>query len=324
MPPSQPISGGCQCGSVRYRFDGGTPGGVELCHCRMCQKAGGNWGLALITLDADKLAWTKGRALEFRSSPVVVRGFCGRCGTPLYMREDGDTHFEVTVGSLDDPNLAAPTRAVGVESKLRWFDTMACLPARRTDEDRTAEALTKLTSLQHPDHDVPRDEPVATNAARSLPWRLATKDDDDRIIAMNERLNLEDPGETMPFDAAMMRSTLAEIEINPTRGTVAVLDIAHKIFGYALLISFWSNEYGGEICAIDELYVEPEVRGRGFASQFVEMLASGNNPIWPRRTAAIVIEAYRTNPRAKALYERLGFQASPNHTLTLIPGDRAR
>jgi GNAT superfamily N-acetyltransferase len=283
----------------------------------MCQKAGGNLGLALIGLDADKLVWTRGRPREFRSSPIVNRGFCEHCGTPLYMREDGHPQYEITIGSLDDPNAAPPSRAVGVESKLRWFDTLAELPSRRTDEDRAPEELAKLTSLQHPDHDT-RGSHGMGNAAESLPWRLATEQDFDRIIEMNERLNVEDPSETKPFDRAMMRRTLTEIRTNPIRGAVAVLNLNGQSRGYALLISFWSNEFGGEICAIDELYVEPEFRGRGFATQFIQSLANGGSRIWPRRAVAIAVEAYRTNPRAKALYERLGFEANPNHSLALV------
>ena len=317
------LSGGCQCGSVRYRFEGGEPGHAVLCHCRMCQKAGGNWGLALIALDTDKLVWTKGRPREFRSSPIVSRGFCERCGTPLYMREDGDPQYEMTIGSLDDPNAAPPSEAIGAESKLHWFDTMAKLPRRRTDEDRTPEELARLSSLQHPDHDTRCDEPCEANAVASSPWRLATERDFNRIVEMSERLNVEDPSETMPFDRAMMLRTLTEVRDNPIRGVVAVLDLNDRRCGYALLISFWSNEFGGEICAIDELYVEPEFRGRGFATHFIRSLASGDSRIWPRRTAMIAVEAYRTNPRAKALYERLGFEANPNHTLTLVlPGRR--
>lgn len=318
---ASPISGGCQCGSIRYRFDGVAPGHSLLCHCRMCQKAGGNWGLALIGLEADKLVWTRRRPREFRSSPIVSRGFCELCGTPLYMREDGDTRFEVTVGSLDDPNVAPPTSAAGVESKLQWFDTMAGLPSYRTDEDRTAEELAKLTSLQHPDHDMPSTDAAPMHVAGALPWRLATQQDFDRIVAMNGRLNAEDPSETVPCNPGMMRQTLAELSVNPIRGAAVVLELSHELCGYALLISFWSNEFGGEICAIDELYVEPEFRGRGLATQFIENLARRDNPIWPRRAAMITVEAYRTNPRAKALYERLGFKTSPNHSLTLVSAD---
>ena len=35
------LAGGCQCGAVRYRLIA-EPTGVNICHCRMCQKASGS------------------------------------------------------------------------------------------------------------------------------------------------------------------------------------------------------------------------------------------------------------------------------------------
>ena len=40
------FSGGCQCGAVRYRA-AKAPEGPHLCHCRMCQKAAGNYFMPL-------------------------------------------------------------------------------------------------------------------------------------------------------------------------------------------------------------------------------------------------------------------------------------
>jgi hypothetical protein len=69
------------------------------------------------------------------------------------MLEDGHGVIEIAIGSLDDPSAAAPDHVVGVESKLVWADQLPALPARSTEEDRTAEELAKLASRQHPDHD---------------------------------------------------------------------------------------------------------------------------------------------------------------------------
>ena len=68
-------SGGCQCGAVRYRA-ARTPTEPHLCHCRMCQKAAGNFFIALIGVPRDALTWTRGAPATFQSSDKAARGFC--------------------------------------------------------------------------------------------------------------------------------------------------------------------------------------------------------------------------------------------------------
>src|SRR5215475_8929725 len=44
----QPLhTGGCQCGAVRYALYG-QPTNPHVCHCRMCQKAFGNYFVLLV------------------------------------------------------------------------------------------------------------------------------------------------------------------------------------------------------------------------------------------------------------------------------------
>ena len=100
------ITGGCQCGAIRYRIEGPL-GKAGICHCRMCQKAFGSWGAALVSVPDGNLTWSRGEPGEFRSSAVVARGFCTDCGTPLYMKEDGYGLWEIAIGSLDKPSLPA-------------------------------------------------------------------------------------------------------------------------------------------------------------------------------------------------------------------------
>ncbi|RYI08877.1 MAG: GFA family protein, partial [Acetobacteraceae bacterium] len=77
------VSGGCQCGAVRYHatemFDNS-----HICHCRMCQKAVGNIFAALVAAPREAITWTRGEPSRFRSSDHVDRGFCSQCGTPLF------------------------------------------------------------------------------------------------------------------------------------------------------------------------------------------------------------------------------------------------
>lgn len=150
---SEVRSGGCQCGAVRYRIDGPL-GRAGICHCRMCQKAFGSWGAALVSVPAKQLVWTRGAPTEFRSSSIVARGFCRDCGTPLHMHEDGDDNFEIAIGTLDDPNAIAPmTEQAGIEGEVQWFRTMHNLPRQLTTDYRSPQDMEKLRSFQHPDHD---------------------------------------------------------------------------------------------------------------------------------------------------------------------------
>lgn len=52
-------TGGCQCGAVRFRVEGKL-GDASVCHCRMCQKASGNFYLPLVSVRGAKLVWTRG------------------------------------------------------------------------------------------------------------------------------------------------------------------------------------------------------------------------------------------------------------------------
>jgi hypothetical protein len=147
------ITGGCQCGAVRYRIEGAL-GRAGICHCRMCQKAFGSWGAALVSVPVAQLTWTRGQPSEFRSSAIVARGFCAQCGTPLHMKEDGDPTYEIAIGSLDEPERAPPSEQAGVEAELSWFKSLSGLPRQATDDYRSPEDMQKLRSLQHPDFDM--------------------------------------------------------------------------------------------------------------------------------------------------------------------------
>jgi hypothetical protein len=144
-------SGGCQCGAVRYALFA-EPSNPNVCHCRMCQKAFGNYFAPLAGVARGDFAWVKGRPGIFRSSQAVERGFCAACGTPLSFRYLDRDRISISLGSLDDPRAIAPARQYGIEGRLPFLAELSGLPGSRTEDEVPAEARERLKSRQHPDH----------------------------------------------------------------------------------------------------------------------------------------------------------------------------
>ena len=141
------VTGGCQCGAVRYALYAEPD--VGICHCRMCQKATGGLFLASAGVPLAQFAWTKGEPAVFQSSSVAERGFCRECGTPLFFRYLAKDKIDVTIGSLDDPAAAKPTSQVGVESRVPWWRELFELQGRTTQQDPPPGGLEALSSFQH-------------------------------------------------------------------------------------------------------------------------------------------------------------------------------
>lgn len=148
-----PVTGGCQCGAIRFRFTE-TKARASICHCRMCQKAFGNYFAPLVATVADGFEITRGEPTYWRSSNISRRGFCSTCGTPLFFWDDDGASPEVALGALDDPSRIRPEEQVGVGARPAFVLELLSLPERPngpgTAED---ENYKTIVSRQHPDHD---------------------------------------------------------------------------------------------------------------------------------------------------------------------------
>ena len=145
-------TGGCQCGAVRYALYA-EPTGGSICHCRMCQKAVGNYFAAFAGVKRDDFGWTRGEPGVFKSSDLVERGFCRDCGTPLTFAYVERNRICVSIGSLDEPGRVSPEIQYGIESMLPAFAALPAVPGERPEDGASPEELEKMTSRQHPDHD---------------------------------------------------------------------------------------------------------------------------------------------------------------------------
>ncbi len=154
MGENEPRFGGCQCGAIRYRADS-LRRDSHVCHCRMCQKAAGNFFMALVGVPLSDLHWTRGKAAVFSSSEHVRRGFCQACGTPLFYLHDENSHIAMTTGSFDRPAEIPMDTQYGMEARLPQIDQRTDPGNLLTTEDDIPDDVAgiRASNNQHPDHE---------------------------------------------------------------------------------------------------------------------------------------------------------------------------
>ena len=123
-------AGGCLCGTVRYRLES-PPFDAGWCHCRTCQLNSGAPAMAFASVPhGDWVAESGSDAIRtVRSSSFGHRGFCGQCGTSLYMKVDHQTEtVDFSIATLDEPDLVSPGFHIFWGSRIAWFDPGDDLP----------------------------------------------------------------------------------------------------------------------------------------------------------------------------------------------------
>ena len=96
------------------------------------------------------------------------------------------------------------------------------------------------------------------------------------------------------FDALMEQTPYAAAYIIEQNGETA---------GYALLAKSFSQEAGGIVIWIEELYIRPQFQGHGLGTAFFRFLEEQNDGTVKRYR----LEYEPDNVRGAALYRRLGF-----------------
>ena len=137
------VTGGCQCGAVRYELNG-PPRRASICHCRMCQRATGSYFAPLANVELENFTITRGELAIYASSPVAERGFCAKCGSPLTFSYTELEDISVTIGSLDEPDSAEPSKQYGTESTSAHWHKLTALPGQTVDELMPPEWAEKI------------------------------------------------------------------------------------------------------------------------------------------------------------------------------------
>jgi GNAT superfamily N-acetyltransferase len=121
--------------------------------------------------------------------------------------------------------------------------------------------------------------------------------------------------ETRPdreFSAEQALTTVRELGKRKDRGSILVFEREEECVGYVILVTSWSNEYGGAVLSIDELFVARPHRRKGIASDFISLLGR----VAPEDCVRICLEGDRRNRAALALYKKLGFESMDRTVLT--------
>lgn len=109
--------------------------------------------------------------------------------------------------------------------------------------------------------------------------------------------------EGIKITASKIRATVNEFALKPEKGRFVIFEINQIIVGYALLVFYWSMEYGGNFIFIDEIFVEQAHRNQGISSTFFQWLESE----FRGKAVGFFLEVEPSNDRALTLYQRMGF-----------------
>ena len=141
--------------------------------------------------------------------------------------------------------------------------------------------------------------------------RAVVEGDIDVVLSMVEKLYRLD----MQFNRERHRRTMEDLLVHPEYGGTWLIEADGTPAGYIVITICYSLEFDGRFALLDELFVEEQWRGRGLGSEalaFMEAWCAGQG------INALRLEVWRQNPRALALYQRVGFQVQDRHFMTKL------
>lgn len=95
-------------------------------------------------------------------------------------------------------------------------------------------------------------------------------------------------------------------------GRIWFIDVSDRPIGYVALCFGYSIEFGGRDAFVDEIYLEPEYRGRGIGGRALTLVIAAARSYGVR---ALHLEVDSNNQPALRLYRAKGFQARSRYQL---------
>ena len=115
------------------------------------------------------------------------------------------------------------------------------------------------------------------------------------------------------FHRQHARAALTQLIENKSLGRVWMVEDNGAPAGYLVLTYGFSLEFLGRDAFVDEVYLRPAYRGRGWGREALRTLEKAARMAGVK---AIHLEAMRGNERARRVYRRLGFARRPSDLMT--------
>ena len=131
---------------------------------------------------------------------------------------------------------------------------------------------------------------------------IAKPEDIDRLMKLVGDFHTE---EGIAQTEEVRRAAILPLLEGSPHGVIYLAGPVRAPIGYVAVCFGWSIEFGGMDGFVDEIYIRPGVRGRGIGT---EILLSLPKALARAGMKAIHLEVAQDNPRARKLYEKLGFQ----------------
>jgi diamine N-acetyltransferase len=145
-------------------------------------------------------------------------------------------------------------------------------------------------------------------------FRVAKVPDVDTVLVLMRELFYEDRlPDQRAFDSTRARSALADLVNERSRGMVWLICDGDAAVGYLVLTFGYSLEFHGKDAFIDEFYIRPTHRGRGWGTR---AMGHAETVAQSEHVRAIHLEVGRQNRAAQVLYRKLGYADHDRYLMT--------